>query len=77
MNEEISLPQAALRLGLPWHAAHKLLLRGKLGAARQIVGRWVVPAAGVEAYLERKRAPVAPVAAAAAAAAADTASAPD
>ncbi|MGH7713761.1 MAG: hypothetical protein ACREOG_20930, partial [Gemmatimonadaceae bacterium] len=27
LRKEIMLPQTALRLGVPWHAAHKLALR--------------------------------------------------
>ncbi len=50
MHKEISLPDAALRLGLPWHAAYKLALGGALGPVRQVAGRWVVTEAGVEAY---------------------------
>jgi hypothetical protein len=49
--KEISLPQAAVRLGLPWHAAHKLALRGVLGPVRQVAGRWLITEAGLESYL--------------------------
>lgn len=57
MEREITLPQAALRLGLPWHAAHKLALRGLLGPVRQLAGRWLVPEVGVEAYAKRMQHP--------------------
>ena len=59
-HDEFSLPQAAYRLRLPWHAAHKLVLRGELGPARQEAGRWRVSATGVDAYLARIAASEAP-----------------
>jgi hypothetical protein len=55
VTKEITLPQAAVLLGLPWHAAHKLVMRGELGQPKQVAGRWLVPEAGVFAYLERRK----------------------
>ena len=53
MDNEVTLPQAAAQLGLPWHAAHKLALRGELGRVRQVAGRWLVPKIGIDAYIKR------------------------
>jgi predicted site-specific integrase-resolvase len=55
MITEITLPDAASRLHLPWHAANKLAMKGDLGAVRQVAGRWLVSEEGVLAYLERQR----------------------
>jgi hypothetical protein len=56
-DQEISLSQAALRIGKPWPVAHRLMLSGELGPARQNdAGRWQVTAVGVDAYLERAKA---------------------
>jgi hypothetical protein len=55
-DQEISLSQAALRIGKPWPVAHRLMLSGELGPARQNEsGRWLVTVAGVDAYLDRAK----------------------
>ena len=52
MHTEVSLPQAAARLGVSWPIAYSLAMRGELGKARQgDNGRWLVPEDGVAAYL--------------------------
>src|SRR5687767_10259976 len=51
VEAEITLMQAALRLARTYPATQKLMLRGRLGPARQVAGRWLVSEAGVAAYL--------------------------
>ena len=53
MKTEISLPQAAVLLGLPWYTAHRLATRGVLGPVRRIAGRWLLDEAEVQAYAQR------------------------
>jgi hypothetical protein len=53
LQEDITLSEAARRCGLTWPAAHKRLLRGDFGPARQVAGRWLVTSEGVELYLAR------------------------
>jgi hypothetical protein len=48
---EISLSQAARRLGLSWAAAWRLVLERRLDARQQPNGRWLVREASLEAYL--------------------------
>jgi hypothetical protein len=55
MQDEIPLMLAALRLGRPYRSTQKLMLRNQLGPARQVAGRWLVSAAGVDAFLERAK----------------------
>lgn len=57
MPNDITLPQVALRLGLSWHAAYKLVTQGELGPARQVGNRWYVGEPGVSAYIDRTREP--------------------
>lgn len=53
-DQDISLSQAALRIGKPWPVANRLMLSGELGPARQnSSGRWLVTESGVEAYVQR------------------------
>jgi hypothetical protein len=52
-HEEISLPQAALELGIGYLSARHLVLTRALDA-RQVYGRWVVDRASVE-RLKRER----------------------
>jgi hypothetical protein len=54
LEVEITIPQAAHRIGRAWRATWKLALRGQLGPARQIAGRWLVTEQGVAAYLARR-----------------------
>jgi hypothetical protein len=49
--EEVSLAQAAQRLGVSWHRAYRLALTGKL-EARLIAGRWLVTSASVDRALK-------------------------
>lgn len=53
MKTEITLPQAAALLGLPWYTARRLALRGALGPVRQITDRWLLDEAEVLAYAHR------------------------
>jgi hypothetical protein len=52
--DEITLPQTAQRINRSWRATWKLALRGQLGPARQIAGRWLVTEQGVAEYLARR-----------------------
>ena len=57
-SEEISLSQAALRIGKGWPVANRLMLSGALGPARQDdSGRWRLTTAGVESYAARMTSP--------------------
>ena len=51
----VSLPQAAVLLGVSWPRAHNLLTRGELGPSSQLAGRWLLTQLGIEAYLERTK----------------------
>lgn len=53
MEHEITLMQAALRLARTYRATQKVMLRGELGPARQVAGRWLVTEQGVAEYLAR------------------------
>lgn len=53
MKTEITLPQAAVLLGLPWYTAHRLATRGALGPVRRIAGRWLLHEVEVRAYAQR------------------------
>jgi predicted site-specific integrase-resolvase len=55
MKIEISLPDAASILGVPWHTARRLAVRGVLGPARQIAGTWILEEVSVRAYLDAQR----------------------
>jgi hypothetical protein len=48
-SEELSLAEAALRLGLSWQRAWRLVLTGEI-VGRKHEGRWVVNADSVERY---------------------------
>jgi hypothetical protein len=52
---EVTLPEAALALGISWHRAWRLCLTGEL-TARQNGRRYVVTAASVQAYKRKARA---------------------
>lgn len=54
MNEQTSLPAAAARLSVPWHAAYRLALSGQLGPVVRERTGWVVTTTGVDAYLRSK-----------------------
>jgi hypothetical protein len=47
--EELSLAEAALRLGLSWQRAWRLVLTGEI-VGRKRDGRWVVDSESVERY---------------------------
>jgi excisionase family DNA binding protein len=49
----LSIPQAAVRLGIPYAAAYQLVLKGDLGPAHQDGGRWRLSEAAVADYLAR------------------------
>ena len=51
---EVDLVEAAARLRVPWHKAHRLVLTGELRGERR-EGRWKVDAADLE-RLVRERA---------------------
>lgn len=51
--EEITISDAAHRVGLGYQPAYDRVLRGDFGPARFAKGRWFVRVAGVEAYLAR------------------------
>ena len=53
MHNELTLPQAAVRISRSYRAAQKLMFRGQLGPVRQVAGRWLISEAGVDAFLER------------------------
>jgi hypothetical protein len=55
MTTEITLPEAANRLRLSWHATYKLALQGEFGEMRRIASRWLIDEAGVAAYRARAR----------------------
>ena len=51
----VSLPQAAVLLGVTWPRAHNLLTRGELGPSQQLAGRWLLTPDGIEAYCARAK----------------------
>jgi hypothetical protein len=55
-TSQVTLPVAALELGVSWGVAWRLALRGELEASK-IGGRWMVTRRSVE-RLQRKREPV-------------------
>jgi hypothetical protein len=50
---ELDLPLAAARLRIPWHAAHRLVLTGKLRGERRD-GRWFVDAVDLERLIAQR-----------------------
>jgi hypothetical protein len=48
--EEISLPEAAAELHLPWWHAYSLATSGKLGPLRREGRRWILRRSEVRAY---------------------------
>ena len=46
----LSLPVAAVRLGLPYQTAYRLAVGGKLGRPRHRRGRWFLPEKAVDEY---------------------------
>jgi hypothetical protein len=56
LDIEVTLPQAASRLGLPRYAPHRLALRGLLGPARQVAGGWLLTEQGIASYLDSESA---------------------
>jgi hypothetical protein len=50
MNQDLSLPIAAARLGMSWHVVYRLALSGQLGRLTRHNNRWSVTLAGIEAY---------------------------
>ena len=54
LEKDITLPEAAVRLRLPYYTAHRLALRGLLGPVRQIAGRWILSDDRVTAYLDQR-----------------------
>lgn len=46
----LSLPVAAVRLGLSYQTTYRLAVGGKLGKPRHRRGRWYVPEKAVEGY---------------------------
>lgn len=50
----LDLPQAAARLGLSWHQAYSLVLRGKIRGERH-AGRWMIDEASVERLVRERR----------------------
>ena len=55
MNEELSLPVAAARLGKSWHVVYRLALSGRLGPLTRYNNRWIVTLAGIEAFEQHER----------------------
>ena len=49
----LSLPQAALQLGLPYNTVYSLLLSGRI-AGRQVAGRWRLNATSVAALVSAR-----------------------
>ena len=47
VNREMTLPEAALTLGLSWHRAYRLVLSRKL-ESRRVAGRYLVTRESVE-----------------------------
>jgi predicted site-specific integrase-resolvase len=54
MSQELSLPVVAARLGMSWHVVYRLALSGKLGPLTRANNRWILTAAGIEAYEQRE-----------------------
>lgn len=54
MNQDLSLPVAAARLGTSWHVVYRLALSGKLGPLTRLNNRWCLTVAGIEAYEQRQ-----------------------
>jgi hypothetical protein len=50
VKTEISLPEAAAILGVPWYSARRLALRGLLGSTRRIGGVWLLDEQAVRTY---------------------------
>lgn len=48
--DELSLPDAARKLGLSWGQVWRRALRGDLGEVRRVAGRYLVSARSVEAF---------------------------
>lgn len=55
MEDAISLPEAAVRLGKSWQATYNLALTSKLGPLRRFGRSYVLSADAVDAYLGRER----------------------
>jgi hypothetical protein len=54
-EEELTLPQACVRVGRSWPATHRLAMQGAFGPVRQEPsGRWRIPSAGIAGYLARE-----------------------
>jgi hypothetical protein len=53
---ELTLQELCIRLGFPLHVAYTRMLSGAFGTPRKLGRVWLIPAAGVEAYVERQRA---------------------
>jgi hypothetical protein len=54
LDNLITLPEAAVRLHLPYYAAHRLALAGQLGPVQRIANRWLLDPSGVQKYLEQQ-----------------------
>lgn len=54
MNQDLSLPVAAARLGKSWHVVYRLALSGKLGPLTRLNNRWGLTLTGIEAYEQRE-----------------------
>jgi hypothetical protein len=56
MDDVLSLPAAAIRLGRSWQVTYNLALAGKLGPLQRVNGHYTLSLKGVEAFLKRERA---------------------
>lgn len=56
MNDLLSLPEAAIRLGRSWQSTYGLALQGKLGPLQKFNRSYAISVQGVEAFLEHERA---------------------
>ena len=53
MQDVVSLPLAAAKLGVSYAVVYRLAISGELGPVNQSRGRWQVTAAGIDAYAAR------------------------
>jgi excisionase family DNA binding protein len=54
-NASLSIPQAAVRLGLSYAEAYQLVLKGELGQVHQHRGRWRISESAVGKYLDQEK----------------------
>lgn len=55
LDEVLSLPETASRLGRSWQVTYNLALAGKLGPLQRFGRSYAISVAGVEAFLARER----------------------